>query len=921
MDAEILQGFIRQAEEYLPSIRGGILVCARAGNIYGEMHASLRQIDAIKNAASIIDLTEIVKICEEFEETLKTARLSKEPLGDEQARRLLDKLAELEAAVTGLYFDDGFSENLSGFVEDSFEKFKTSGNEKYSDEAGDAGENFEIDDEMLEVFALEADELLRNIKTNLEKLAKLPTEREALLEIRRSSHTLKGSAAIVGLKRLSRIAHRVEDLLDYLAERETCRDARIFKLLLTSIDCFEALARDEKSPRIEKKISRAYENFDAIITLLQSCAAPEIKPDENEIAPSVLEETAKDSIPNVSVQNCSVVRVSLEKLDDLVKLVGDLTAGRSVFEQCLAEFERRITPEPRSTAKPKTDFEVRKPKSLGFYQPAGAETKHDNLSASKNFQEFDLLELGSYSEFDRTTPENHGTTGDDITVDSGLDLLKDNLESLFDNQRRLIEEMRDKLLRLRMISFGSLSGRLQRTVRVACDEDEKSAELRIEGENLEIDTQVLDCLIEPLLHLLRNAVAHGIEAPELRRLLGKPERGTISLRVSTEKTHIVVRVSDDGRGISIDALKEKAVGNNFISRDEAAKMNEAEAFELVFLPGLTTAEKLSQISGRGVGMNIVKTNIERHQGAVSVSSEAQKGTTFTLRVPNALTVARAVLVKAGGRVFAFPLNLVRHIGKIPADEFSAEREKSLRLGDENYALSHLDELLEMPVKAFAEHERVPVLFLKTMEPPSAVAVDKILRTEEIVIKQPENSSPNKPELLGSAICGDGSIVPVLDLIYLLKNRTKDASKKTAVKSEDVNLLAARQSSGDSQRLFVMIVDDSASVRLAASDLMKHAGWQPIVAENGVDALEILQSAPRLPDIILTDAEMPRMDGYEFLAVLKRQRDLSRIPVVMITSRTGDEYQQKAVDAGVSEYLTKPFEDKNLINTIKNLIKV
>ncbi|HXG83990.1 MAG TPA: response regulator, partial [Pyrinomonadaceae bacterium] len=656
------------------------------------------------------------------------------------------------------------------------------------------------------------------------------------------------------------------------------------------------LTRDENSPQIEEKISFIYENFDSIITSLQTRAAPEINSNTDKIAPPVLEETAKDSIPNVGVQNRPVVRVSLEKLDDLVKLVGDLTAGRSVFERCLAEFERSVTRLP------------------------DAKIKHDNPSAIKNFHESDLLELDDFDDFNRSTLENIAANGDNFAVNSDFDLLKDNLESLFDNQRRLIEEVREKLLRLRMISFGSLSGRLQRTVRVACEEEEKSAELFIDGENLEIDTQVLDCLIEPLLHLLRNAVAHGVEAPELRRLLGKPERGKISLRVWSEKAYVVVAVSDDGRGISIDALKEKAVKNNFIGRDEAEKMNEAEAFELMFLPGLTTAEKLSQISGRGVGMNIVKTNIERHQGVVSVSSEARKGTTFTLRVPSALTVARAVLVKADERVFAFPLNLVRHIGKISAREFSAAQEKSLRLGDENYALSHLNKLLEMPVRAFAEHERVPVLFLKSMETRSALAVDKILKTEEIVVKQSENSSPVKPELLGSAICGDGSVAAVLDLIYLFKKGAKDEREKTGAKSEDINSFAAYRSSGDSRRLFVMIVDDSLSIRLAVSDLIKHAGWQSIVAENGLEALEILQTAPRLPDIILTDAEMPRMDGYEFLAALKQHKNLRRIPVVMITSRTGGEFRQKAVDSGVSEYLTKPFEDKNLINTIKNLVK-
>lgn len=920
MDAEILQGFIRQAEEYLPAIRGGILVCARAGSIYGELDTALRQIDAIKNAASIIDLTEIVKICREFEETLEIAPEPKKLLGDERARNLLDKLAELEAAVTELYFNDEvFSENLSGFVEDSFEKFQI-GNAKYSGAANDAGEKFEIDDETLEVFALEAGDLLLNLRTKVERLENFPNDREALLEIRRSAHTLKGSAAIVGLERLSGIAHRVEDLLDYMAERQIDCGTEIFNLLLTSIDCFEVLARDEKSPQIEKKILRVYENFDSVLTSLQTRAAPELSLVAGKTPECFLEETAKDSIPSVVVQSRPVVRVSLEKLDDLVKLVGDLTAGHSVFEQSLTEFQQRISRPSRPIVQPKNDSEIEKRENANFHQPPDVVTKSDNSLTNENLRESELPELDDFDEFDCATPKNRSAPViSDFAVDSDFYLLKNNLESLFDNQRRLTEQMRDKLLRLRMISFGSLSGRLQRTVRVACEEEEKSAELRIEGENLEIDTQILDCLIEPLLHLLRNAVAHGVEAPELRRLLGKPERGKISLRVWSEKESVIVTVSDDGRGVSIDALKEKAVKNNFISRDEAESINEAEAFELMFLPGLTTAEKLSQTSGRGVGMNIVKTSIERHQGAVSIESEPRTGTTFTLSVPSALTVTRAVLIKAGARLFACPLNIVRHIGKIPAREIFGATEQVLRLGDENFALSHLNELLGIPLNASIEHERVSVLFLKSMEIQSALAVDKILKTEEIVVNQRESSSPDKSEILGTAIC-DGSVVPVLDLIYLLKKKAESDRGTANGRSKKADFIDANRFFGDFQSISVMIVDDSSSARRAASDLIRNAGWHPIVAEDGIEALEILQTAPHIPDIILTDAEMPRMDGCEFLTALKQSEKLRRIPVVMLTSRDDDEYRRKAVDAGVSAYFTKPYENGTLLAEIKNLTR-
>ncbi len=731
METDILPEFIKQAEEYLPSIRGGILVCARqAGNIYGELHAALRQIQSIKNAASILQLNEIVKICGKFEEILKIAAVSKEALADEQTRRLLDKLAELEAAIHKLYFGAGaFSENVSGFVEDSFRQFQPDENGcKISVACLETKDEFEIDDEMLEVFALEADELIGNIRTNLEKLKKLPNDSEALLEIRRSAHTLKGSAAIVGLQRLSRLAHRVEDLLDYPATNKIDCNKEVFEFLAGSIDCFQALARDEKSERITKKISEIYADFDTITASLARRAenlsvvpesATELNPDKNARSKAMekTEKPAEESIQADVSQNRPVVRVSLDRLDDLVKLTGELAGNRSIFKQYLDEF---------------------------------GETANDAFAAG-----------------------------------SELDWLKKNLESLFDKQRRLIEEMNDKLQRLRMVAFNSLSGRLLRTVRAACEEEQKFAGLVFDGGNLEIDTQILDCLIEPLLHLLRNAVAHGIEAPELRRLLGKPETGKISVCVSNDKSRIVVAVSDDGRGISVDALKEKAIANDFISREKASAMSDAEAFELIFLPGLTTAEKLSQIAGRGVGMNAAKIGVERQAGTISVSSEARKGTTFTLCLPVNSFSPQAVKDKPDGRTFA-------------------------------------------------AEEKFP--------------------------------------------------------------------------------------SGGGSQISVLIVDDSPTFRRTVIEIIKNTGWHFSIARDGIEALEILQSAGKLPDVILSDFEMPRMNGCELLAALKTRKDLCRIPVIMTTSRDGEQYRRKAFDLGASEYLTKPFADSALLNKIENLVK-
>jgi chemosensory pili system protein ChpA (sensor histidine kinase/response regulator) len=611
-----------------------------------------------------------------------------------------------------------------------------------------------------------------------------------------------------------------------------------------------------------------------------------------------------------------------------------LVVSRSVFEQRLGELEQQIgelnnsTRRLRqSTNKIETDFEADM-LSGGSQQLAIASGQFGNpKSQILNAKSFDSLELDRYTEFHQTMRDLIETTVDTSAINSELDSLKGNLEMLFESQRQLIEEMQDKLLRLRMVTFGTLSIRLQRTVRVTGDDQGKSAELTIEGENLEVDTQILDALVEPLLHLLRNAVAHGIESPETRRLLGKPEAGRINLRVHDEGTHFILTVSDDGRGISAASLKAKAVQHGIISEERAEKMSEQEAFALIFHAGLTTAEEISQVSGRGVGMNIVKNAVVRQQGTISIDSEAHKGTTFTIRLPMALAVTRALLVKAGEQTFAFPLKIIKHISRLTTFESLiggrwretltggqtglTDNEHKTKASEQpaNSAIFYLNELLGLPPASV--NDDTPLLLLKTADTPCALLVDEILKPEEIVIKPLGNPLQNLPALLGATILGDGSIVPVLDLLYLIKSRKRNLNN-SALKDE------RRLKVNGDKLLNVLIVDDSPSVRHLTSKVIKNAGWTAVSAKDGLEALDVLQDFRELPDVILTDVEMPRMNGYELLASLKKQDNLQSIPVVMITSRANQKHRQKAIDLGVSDYLTKPFDDAKLIGIIRKL---
>jgi chemosensory pili system protein ChpA (sensor histidine kinase/response regulator) len=991
MDAELLQGFIEEAQSYLPTIWQGIELYAADATRTEDLKTAYRQVHTIKGAALMVGLAEIGAFAKTFQDELDAVVSSKTVLSKTQAAEFFNKTAQLEAMFDNIEL----TQKSEGFELDEPENFALGKPENFSFEenpfevlppAEAVSMDFEIDKEMLEIFALEAEEHLRHITANLSLLEQNPHNRAALLEIRRSSHTLKGSAGIVGFQKLSMLAHAQEDLLDYLAENETANAAcnkAVFKILLASTDCLEALSAGKDSPELEQKIAEIHAGFSQVLAQLkagetpvaceieipppmvfdeipapvipqqiqtvieppaiapQIAAAPtrEIEPQienqtqpenrtppetqpqpqtqtENQLQPQT--QPQAENQPQGAGQSRAVIRVSLERFDDLVSLVSEMVVSRSAFEQRLSNLRRQVDELYHSTrrlqrlsGKIETDFGGNAGGNAQLPLPSYSFAKEPIYPFDSPGEEFDLLEFDRYTEFHQTTRELVETASDASAINSEMDNLVANLGLLFDNQRSLFDEMQDKLLRLRMVPLTTLESRLQRTVRVTADEEGKAVDLAMECDNLEIDSEILHFIVEPLLHLLRNAVAHGIESADARQLLGKPEKGLITLRAYSEGTHIILNVTDDGRGISAADLKKKACGLGFIAPAEAEAMSEEDAFSLIFLPGLSTSNSVNQVSGRGVGMNIVKSSIIRQQGSISVKSVARKGTSFTLRIPTTLAITRVLLVKSSGQTFAFPLKIVRHVSEISQRDFAtAKRENSLSVNGRTYAVAHLNELLGLPVQPLPEHARVLLLLIETSENFYALAIEQILKPEEIVIKPLGNPLKSVPEFLGATILGDGSVVPVLDLIPLLQKsaaRIRKQKPPTEIKKPK-------------SALSVMIVDDSPSVRQINSKIVGKAGWQVLIAKDGLEALETLQAASELPDVILTDVEMPRMDGYELLATLKRQEHLREIPVVMITSRGGEKHRRKAFDLGVSEYLTKPYDDTALLEKIRSLTK-
>ena len=740
---------IDDAETLLAAIRSSVLVHVQEGVHSGYLRTPLDSARLLNGILQPIDDENVRTSAEALEVWLTMLVAENDTISHTRTRSLLDQISELEVALIAYRARaNGGSLDVGDFVDESFELLRANGSSKSRSEKSitDSEDTSSVDAEILEVFGEEADTLLESIQQNLTILSSIPTDRAALWEIKKSSHTFKGAAGIVGLKKLSELAHRIEDLLGRVSEKNIDPSASQIALLNDAADCLKLLSSGDKPQNIEARLTNLHQQFDTALSTVTTEGSGSPRNDAPEL---VSEINANAVATNASNRNKSIVRISLDKLDDLVSQVGELIASQSAFKARFHDLERQLDETHNNTLRLKAAT-LKIEKNHDLTEPGRADNGLELRQGSYEFSE---------------------STRDASVISNELKNVKTDLENLYQNECTLIDEIQTRLVRLRNVEFGTITNRLQRTVRVTCDEEEKRAEVVVENGPLEVDTQVIDALIEPLLHLLKNAVVHGIEPAETRRMLGKPEIGKITVRVSNKGAYFVLSVTDDGRGIAFRPLLEKAVTSNLISAADAEDITTDKILELIFLPGLTTAKKLSLNAGRGVGMSIVRESVAAAGGIVSIETWPQKGTTFSIRIP---------------RPFA----------------------------DRNFTDNGIE--------------------------------------------------AKKPIQL-------------------------PAKKRTT-----------------------LIVDDSPSVRIMTAKAVENAGWHAETARDGIEALEKLRVIRR-PDVILSDIEMPRMGGYEFVAALGGDENLKDIPVIFISSRVNESERAEAV--GVIECLTKPYDERKLVDTI------
>ncbi len=837
---------------------------------------------------------------------------------------------------------------------------------------GDFGE------EANEIFRLEAEEHLQTISMYVAALENSPTNLEPIQGIRRATHTLKGAAGMMGFRAIAELCHISEDLLDSVTESAIHVSPSVVSLILDTAEALDVLINQKGS---EADNQAAVSSLRARYTELLgdqsslSNTIEEVIEDEFEESESAILADAPVTNVVASTQSNTAgvhqttrgdlsVRVPLLKLDELVNLFGELLVNRSVLEERLQRLMRLVADTGVSSArlldvgqKLEGRFEAttlpsgrslqvmpgQGNQSLGYNFGGNGKNQNNRVEPS-HLAEFDELELDRYTEFHQLARGLSEGISDMTTLSNEMEAIIRDCESVFARENRLNTTFQDRLMKARLVPLSTMIPRLYRTARAVALKQHKEFEFVLEGQETEVDRTVIEEIAGPLLHLMRNAVNHAIETPELRVLKGKSPAGQVKLSAAYEGNQVVITVRDDGTGIDPQRVHNAAIEQNIIQRDQV--LSDSEVIELIFRPGFSTAEVLSEESGRGVGLDVVRDSVSRLRGSLEVESTPGQGTAFTMKFPTSLAIQSTMMIRINEHQFAIPTVMVESIGRLDNFKQSTFAGKpAIIVQNDLYPLNFLSQLLGLPESE--PDEKAPVLLVHTDRHRVGLVVDEIKGKMDVVMK---NLGPHLRQvhgIAGGTVMGNGRVVLVLELIELLSSRphtlsgspdTKAAPElrqgsaaqtflpdaRTNVElppgrssSTSPNIPAVKASTMQAFGKHILVVDDSPSVRRVVGNMLKQHGWEVQVARDGVEALEMISN--ETPAGVLLDIEMPRMDGYELMATVRSQEQYRTLPIVILTSRAASKHQQRAMQLGASAYVVKPYQDEELINILNSLV--
>ncbi|MCH7853008.1 MAG: Hpt domain-containing protein [Proteobacteria bacterium] len=599
-------------------------------------------------------------------------------------------------------------------------------------------------------------------------------------------------------------------------------------------------------------------------------------------------------------QRPEFARIDTELLEDLLNAAGEISIYQSRLRQQIGNIEFHVDEMEQTVARLREQL-----RKLEIETEAQIMHGHQETLV---VQDFDPLEMDRYSNIQQLSRALAETASDMASLKDLLQAVTTEAETLLVQQSRVTAELQDGLMRARMVPFQQHVPRLTRLVRQVAKEAGKRVELAVEGASGELDRQVLEKMLPPLEHMMRNAVVHGIESAEARQAAGKPATGRITIRLHRDGSEMVIDVADDGAGLDVDAIRRKAFERGLLKPD--AKVSDEEIMNLILTPGFSTAEVVTQTAGRGVGMDVVANEVKQLGGSLQISSVTGQGTNFTVRLPFTLAITQALIVRTGEEIYALPLPTVEGVVRIARTELEtilSQSEPSYEYGEQSYRFRHLGMYLGGQAAQLPEDEsHVSVILVRAGENSAALLTDEMLASQEIVVKTVGPQLASVKGIAGATILGDGSVVLILDIMALVRGGAPIAELKNAIPTPT-----------DSRPL-AMVVDDSITVRRVMERFLERNGLRVVTARDGLDAISVLRD--HKPDIILLDIEMPRMDGYEFASHVRNDERISDVPIIMITSRVGDKHRARAIEIGVNDYLGKPYQDAKLLDAVTRLLE-
>jgi chemosensory pili system protein ChpA (sensor histidine kinase/response regulator) len=777
-----------------------------------------------------------------------------------------------------------------------------------------------VDNDILEIFLEESEELAEGIETALNEWLDNRDASAPLEALMRHLHTLKGGARLAGLKALGDIAHDWETDLVPIQSGAKPADDDFFaglndrlEAVLAGIKAVKAgAAAAPAAPAVPAEAAKA-----AAAVLPPTTAAPAIVPaaaampavaaDGQRRPPSMQGGFVKDTGARGPQE---MIRVPSDLLEKLVNLAGETSITRSRVEMGVHGFAQTVE-EMGATIQRLAD-QLRRMDSEMETQIVA---RHDDEAGK--YEDFDPLEMDQYSSLNQLSKALAESASDLLDLKSTLiDKAKDT-ETLLLQQARINTELQEGLMRSRMVPFSRLVPRLKRIVRQTGQEVHKPADLDVINPDGEMDRTLLERIVAPLEHMLRNSVDHGIEDAAGRAAAGKPAQGRVTLTLSREGGEVVLTLADDGRGINIPAVRKKALERGLITADQ--EISDQDVIQFIFHAGFSTAAAVTQISGRGVGMDVVQSEIKQMGGVVSIHSITGQGTTFTIRLPFTVAVNRALMVRIGEDSYAIPLSQIEGIVRASPYEletYYAPDAPLFEYAGVTYKLSYLGEFVHgvQSPNLVGQTMPLPVLLIRGGDTRIAIQVDQLIGSREIVVKSVGAQLASVAGISGATILGDGAVVIILDVVAMLRA----ASLSTPRVEIGVDGTTALPVPAESKRTRqVMVVDDSVTVRKVTSRLLERHGYEVLLAKDGMDAIAKLEDAR--PDIMLLDIEMPRMDGFEVATLVRHNPNLEELPIIMITSRTGEKHRERAFQIGVNAYMGKPFNEEQLLETIAELL--